>query len=104
MTMKVTSGNSQNQVSKAPEKLSSDDIAAKVAAKFGKEAQVKKAAPKPDPDTKVELNTQEAVAHSDIGNNDPNSELTKEKLRGLLKAGGFDFNDKERKALSQILK
>lgn len=40
---------------------------------------------------------------SDIGINDPKDEVTQEKLKGLLTTGGFNFSDKERKALSSIL-
>lgn len=40
---------------------------------------------------------------SDVENNDPNAEVTRGKLKDLLRSGGFNFNPKERKALSQIL-
>ena len=100
--MKVTSGNSNRL--EAPKKLSAEDIAAKVARKFGKEAEVKKASPTPKQEDSAEISKKETLAHGDIGENNPNSDVTREKLKGLLKSGGFDFNDKERKALAQILK
>lgn len=40
---------------------------------------------------------------SDVGLNKPNDPGTQEKLKGLLKSGGFNFSDKERDALSSIL-
>lgn len=101
--MRVTSGNS-NPVATAPKKLSAEEIQAKIAAKFGREAEIKKAPPKPKTQDNANISKQETVAHGDIGNNDPNSDVTREKLKGLLKSGGFKFNDKERKALAQILK
>lgn len=39
----------------------------------------------------------------DISDNSPSSDLTQEKLKGLIRSGGFNFNDKEREALSNIL-
>lgn len=99
------SGNAAIVKNKAlTKKLSPEDIAQRVAGKFGNKASIKKAAPAPAVDTKVELNSKETITHSDVGSNNPASELTKEKLRGLLKGGGFDFNGKERKALAEILK
>lgn len=82
------------------------DLQAKVRSKFGDEAP-KKAS---DSDT-VELSgkTKEKVLledteFADIKNNDPNAEETQEKLKALLKSGAFHFSDKERSALSEILK
>ena len=106
MTLKVTPGQGLNHAPKSSKKLSADEIAAKVASKFGKEAVIKKKDP-PKPSAEVDtadIHSKETVAHGDIGKNDPNSELTREKLKGILKGGGFNFNDKERKALAQILK
>lgn len=45
----------------------------------------------------------EHMLKSDISPNDPNDPNTVEKLRGLLSTGGFNFNEKERKALSKII-
>lgn len=97
MTIKVNS----NVPSQVERKLSPEEIKQKITQKFGNEAKPKKAVPVAD---KVEINSKETVAHSDIGKNDPNSEITREKLKTILKVGGFDFNDKERSALAQILK
>lgn len=103
MTLKVTPAQTM-LASKASKKLSSDEIAQKVAKKFGADAKIKKVEAEPSPDVRAEISSQETIPHSDIGVNDPNNELTHAKLKGLLKTGGFDFNEKERKALSQILK
>lgn len=48
-------------------------------------------------------NTDDYTIQSDIANNDPNSDVTREKLKGILSAGGFSFNPKERDVLSKIL-
>jgi len=39
----------------------------------------------------------------DIKENNPDSDLTQAKLKGLIKTGGFNFSDKERSALAEIL-
>lgn len=105
MSLKVTAAKAQNIQSKAPKKLTQEEIAQKIASKFGPKSEIKKAAPaNVSKGDSVEINSKETMAHGDIGKNDPNSELTREKLRGLLKGGGFQFNDKERNALAQILK
>lgn len=105
-SMKVNAHSPQTAPDKSkPQRLSKEELQARVAAKFGKSAEVKKLEPKPDT---VELNTK-GVKNSgeedfgDIGKNDPSSEVTREKLKSILKNGGFDFNDRERKALGQIL-
>lgn len=41
---------------------------------------------------------------SDVGINDPNAPETRGKLQTLLSSGGFKFSEKERQALSEILK
>ena len=97
---------------KAPEskKLSKEDVQKKLEAKFGKkigaekkkdEVQISKAA-KDKADTKVI--DKEDVVIGDIGKNDPKSIETQEKLKALLRTGSFAFSDKERQALSDILK
>lgn len=102
--MKVNAGSAQS-INNKPKKMSKEDIEARVRAKFGKVAEKK--APEPKPDT-TEIHSK-GVSHSDeesfgdIKQNDPGSDITQEKLRGILKNGGFNFNDKERKALGQIL-
>lgn len=40
---------------------------------------------------------------SDVGVNDPNDETTREKLKNVLSSGGFQFSEKERATLGQIL-
>lgn len=102
--MKVNAQPQQNAQSMRPKKKTKADIEAMVKAKFGKVAEKKAPPPKPQ----VEINSK-GVKNSDeedfgdIKKNDPTSEITQEKLRGILKSGGFQFNDKERKALGQIL-
>ena len=39
----------------------------------------------------------------DIKSNNPNSEETKDKIKGLLVTGSFNFNEKEKAALQEIL-
>lgn len=40
---------------------------------------------------------------SDVSENDPNDPMVQEKLKTLLSNGSFDFGDKQRAVLSQIL-
>lgn len=90
---------------------SQDEIKAKIKAKFGKDLDDKPVAK--EADTRVELSSNaksKGVSNNseegfgDIKNNDPKSPETQEKLKSLLKTGGFNFSDKERQVLSQILK
>ncbi|MBT4790748.1 MAG: hypothetical protein HON90_04190 [Halobacteriovoraceae bacterium] len=104
--MKVNPDSQLNN-SKPQKKLSKNDIQQKIQAKFGEKAQVKKA--KPPVVDKVELESSGVKSSNkpgfgDVGVNDPNAEMTQEKLKGILKSGGFDFNERERKALTTILK
>lgn len=106
--MKVNAQTS-NEMKKpeTPKKMSNDDIAAKIQAKFGKLAEVKKAIP-PVVD-KVDIAKKGVVSSKeedfgDVGKNDPKAEVTQEKLKSILQNGGFQFNDRERQALGQILK
>jgi hypothetical protein len=46
----------------------------------------------------------EHLLESDVGKNDPNDEMTRSKLQTLVTSGGFNFSEKEREVLSQILK
>jgi len=104
--MKVNASK-QQQLQSKPKKMSKADIEQMVKAKFGKVAQKK--APPPI-EEKVELSSKKGVSNSDeenfgdIHKNSPDSEVTQEKLKSILKGGGFNFNDRERKALSEILK
>lgn len=52
---------------------------------------------------RIEKDLKEEPVIGDIGKNDPKSETTQEKLRGILRTGAFHFNDKERGALQEIL-
>jgi len=40
---------------------------------------------------------------SEVGLNDPNDSNTVEKLKSIIRNGGFNFSEKEKKALSEIL-
>jgi len=61
------------------------------------------------PKVETEVNAQEKVEEekievkSDIAKNGPQSEETRSKLKHILQSGGFQFNEKEKQALSQIL-
>jgi hypothetical protein len=104
--MKVDSSASKNITKKTSEKLSHDDIKAKLKAKFGDKIQKKEAKPVED---KVDLKGKKGLKEGepefgDIKSNDPNSVATHEKLKGILKSGAFQFSDKERSTLAKILK
>jgi len=76
----------------------------KLAAKFGDKFQ----AVKNKDDTVViskeaALKAEEAKDSASIKSDDPNSEETKAKLKGLMRTGDFNFNDKEQEALEEIL-
>ena len=79
-----------------------DKIAAKKAKKIkpptASEIETKKA-----PMTANEA-ADKAKVISDVGDNRPDSEETKEKLKDALKMGSFAFSDKEKKVLASILK
>lgn len=47
--------------------------------------------------------TEGHVLKSDVGFNSPSDPATTEKLKSLLTSGGFNFNEKERAALTKIL-
>ena len=108
----TTHSQKNQQSAQNSEKMSRADVQEKIKQKFGDsfKAPVKKTEPVED---KVEIQTKktdvtEEEAHvglkSDIGKNDPDSEVTQEKLKSLLQTGAFQFNDRERKALGEILK
>ncbi|MCO4753131.1 MAG: hypothetical protein KC478_01550 [Bacteriovoracaceae bacterium] len=104
--MKVNSAQHDNTTKPAAKKKPTpEEIKAKVQAKFGIEIGKPK---KKEPDTVVSIDkkgekTVSKEGFGDVKNNDPNAEVTQEKLRAILKTGAFAFNDKERKALNQIL-
>ncbi len=104
--MKVQTGEPTKITKEAPKKLSPDEIKAKIKSKFGKDLTKKKAKPIAD---KAEISKKSAKSSgekefADVGSNDPNSDLTQNKLKDILKTGAFQFNEGERKALAQILK
>ncbi|MAZ46968.1 MAG: hypothetical protein CME65_00305 [Halobacteriovoraceae bacterium] len=99
--MKINNLSPQNSQSK---KLSPEQVREKLQEKFGNKV---KAKPEKKPvEDKVELREQSFDVHqtATVGKNDPNSDITQDKLRDILKTGAFDFNPSERKALAQILK
>ncbi len=102
--MKVETSQPTN-ITKPKEKLSKEEIQAKISAKFGKKAAPK--APKIVED-KVEIEDKtknvDSKEFGDIKTNDPNSQVTQDKLKEILKTGAFQFNEKERKTLAKILK
>jgi hypothetical protein len=106
--MKVSPNNVHNKTLKNSSK---EDIQSKIKEKFGKDFSDKKAVKTDGPAATVELSAKSKgvtnsteEAFGDIQKNDPNSPETQEKLKGLLRSGGFDFSEKERQVLSQILK
>lgn len=106
--MKVNSAIGQEnrpQISKSKKELSNDEILAKVKEKFGNKASPKKAPPteKVEVSKNAQQKAQVEEGNGDIGKNDPKSEVTREKLRAILKTGGFSFSDSERTALNKIL-
>ena len=64
------------------------------------------ASPVVSQDTDNENNDEKAVkvVAGDIKLNDPNDPNTREKLKTMMKSGGFNFSPQERSALAQILK
>lgn len=105
--MKVNSASTSSQASSRPSK---EAIQAKLREKFGKDFGKKpeKSEKKEDSAAVVSIdkNGKKKVSKEgfgDVKNNDPTSEVTQEKLKGLLRSGGFNFNSKERAALDAIL-
>ncbi len=108
--MKVDSASSQN----IDKKMSKDELKVKLAAKFGKdignakakaEAKAKaKAAAEADISKKAKNKDHiDKEGFGDVKKNNPNSDVTRDKLRGILKMGAFNFSDKEKAALGDIL-
>ena len=105
--MKVDSVSRQkSKNTKSKKELEKEEILKKVKAKFGDKAKPKKAQPKEKVDVSDTAKQKSQIKDddfSDIGKNNPQSEVTKEKLRAILKTGAFSFNDAERGALNDIL-
>jgi hypothetical protein len=116
--MKVNAVQSQEKPTISNKERERQEIRKKIAGKFGdkfktkneiNEIKSKKLAElKKD---KIELSdSAKKKAHidpegfGDVKNNNPKSEDTQMKLKGLLRSGGFQFSDKERAALGKILK
>ena len=96
------SDNSSVKKGSRRKQVTDQQIREKLAARF-KDAKVdisKKARNHPG---KGQLDPEEIQAFSDIGNNDPNNDMTHDKLKKILESGGFNFNEKERAALEEIL-
>jgi hypothetical protein len=113
--MKVVDVLSQEKPILSNKERQRQEVRAKIANKFGDKFETKDeivakkiASQKKD---KLELSdSAKRKAHidpegfGDIKKNDPNAKETQAKLKGLLENGGFEFNEKERMALSKILK
>lgn len=85
-----------------------DKIKARVQEKFGIKIGEKKQEKAEGKDVMVSINSKgekkvKEEAFGDIKSNNPADENTQEKLKGLLRTGGFHFNAKERAALGAIL-
>lgn len=83
------------------------ELQKKLQAKFGDKV-IPKKKPKVD-EAEISDKAKKKVAigadeFGDIKSNNPTSEETREKLKGLLKTGAFNFSEKERAALKDILK
>lgn len=63
-----------------------------------------KADPKGDAALQMKNKNEDQTLKSDVGRNDPTDTNVQEKLRDILKTGAFSFSQKEKDALSQILK
>lgn len=101
--MEVNSATSQKTFS--PIEKQQAEIRAKLAAKFGNKVLPKQKEDKAEISVKAQKRAEPGDEDfADVKNNNPNSEETREKLKALLKTGAFHFNDKERGALSEILK
>lgn len=99
--MKVQSNQSTN-ITKPNSKLSKADIQAKIKAKFGEKADPKILKPVKD---KVDLKMPNKLeTMTDENKESSKAEITQERLKGILEAGAFGFNEKERRALGKILK
>lgn len=101
--MKIAAQNNPSTPKKA--KLTPEQIRAKLKGKFGDKIQQKTKSDKVEISQKQQQQEQNLDVHqvATVGKNDPDSLATKDKLRELLKHGGFDFNQKERQTLAKIL-
>ena len=98
---------SKNTPKKPTVKASKEDVMAKIRAKFGDKALQKKKPKKTEDSSDIKTKAKpikEEESFGDIGKNNPDSELTQSKLKGVLKSGAFKFSDRERATLAKILK
>lgn len=102
--MKITNSD------QAPKSISQNEIQKRLKEKFGDKFQSvadKKIEIKDEVSIiskkKIEKELSENPVIGDIGKNDPSSEETQEKLKAILKTGAFEFNERERGALQEIL-
>lgn len=104
--MNINKTQGQAPAAPANKKLTKEQIKAKLSEKFGEKIRTQ-GPKKQKTEDSVEVKGKPTVDHTglktDIATNDPSSAETQEKLRSILKSGGFDFNQKERKALADIL-
>lgn len=97
--------NTSGQKTLSPKEKQQAEIRKKLAAKFGNKVLPKKKEDKAEISVKAQKRAEPGDEdYADIKNNNPTSDETREKLKALLKTGAFHFNDKERGALSEILK
>lgn len=106
----VTSAARQNNLNLEKEKIKAEkaELKHKLAEKFGDRFKPVKKGDSTVVLSKEAIEKSKTAAKNDmndgvIKSNDPNSEETKEKLRGLLATGSFQFNEKEKDALEEIL-
>lgn len=100
--MKAVGALSQKKLSR--NEIKQADIRAKVAGKFGKNVLPKTKEDKVEISVKAHKHPEPGDDNfTDIKDNNPNKEETRVKLQRLLKMGGFQFSEKERAALSEIL-
>jgi hypothetical protein len=70
----------------------------------GKPGKIVKVPPKsPMERAEAESKAKSLLHKSDVNLNDPNDPVTQGKLKNILKMGSFNFSDKEKAALSNIL-
>lgn len=111
--MKVNSAPSHTQldVSSKDKKISSPkdrrkELEKKLAAKFGDDFKLSKKNKSKSVVVSIDRKGEAKVSEDgfgDIKNNDPSSDVTREKLKSILKTGAFEFDPKERQALGEIL-
>lgn len=82
-----------------------DKLRSKFGDKFNRAQELNEAKKKDVDSVEISGKTKDlkGAVTGDIKDNNPDSELTQAKLKGLIKTGGFNFSDKERSALAEIL-